>query len=79
MTGPEAARAGADVAGQPIGAAEQARRDRLVRELALDVGRLLLEAARETPPPWPEPDPTEDLDEPAILRKERRRKRRGEP
>ena len=62
-----------------IDEAVRARRERLVRELALDVGRLLLDAAREAPPPWPEPDPTEDPEEPAIVRKERRRRRRGEP
>lgn len=46
-------------------------------ELAL----LMLEGARrllrERPPPWPEPDPTEDPDEPAIVRKQRRRRRGG--
>ena len=47
--------------------------------LSLEVARILLAWAREHPPPWPEPDPTEDPEEPAIVRKERRRRRRGEP
>jgi len=41
----------------------------------LELGRLLLAAARAHPPPWPERDPTEDLDEPAIVRKQRRQRR----
>lgn len=43
----------------------------------LELGRLLLAAAKAHPPPWPEPDPTEDLDEPAIVRKARRQRRGG--
>jgi len=50
----------------------------LARALAAEVGRLLLAAAREHPPPWPEPDPTEDPEEPAIVRKARRQRRRQE-
>jgi hypothetical protein len=46
--------------------------------LSLEVARILLAWAREHPPPWPEPDPTEDLDEPAIVRKQRRQRRRAE-
>ena len=46
--------------------------------LGLEVARILLAWARQHPPPWPERDPTEDLDEPALLRKERRKRRRGE-
>ena len=41
----------------------------------LELGRLLLAAAKAHPPPWPERDPTEDLDEPAITRKARRQRR----
>jgi hypothetical protein len=43
----------------------------------LELGRLLLAAAKAHPPPWPERDPTEDLDEPAIVRKARRKRRGG--
>ena len=46
------------------------------RGLAAALGRLLLDAARDHPPPWPVPDSTEDLDEPAIRRKALRRIRR---
>jgi hypothetical protein len=55
----------------------QPERARLARELAADVGAFLLDAARSIPPPWPEPDLTEDTDEPAIARKARRQRRRS--
>lgn len=41
----------------------------------LALGRILLAAARDHPPPWPAPDATEDLDEPALVRKQRRHRR----
>lgn len=56
-----------DGAGSPVGGG---------RELAAALGRLLLEAAQANPPPWPERDPAEDLDEPAIVRKGRRQRKR---
>jgi hypothetical protein len=52
-------------------------RTRLAKQLAADVGRLLLEAARAHPPPWPDPDLEEDVDEPAIVRKAGRLRRRS--
>lgn len=44
--------------------------------LLLQLGRILLAAAEDHPPPWPERDPAEDLEEPAIVRKARRQRRR---
>lgn len=49
-----------------------------------ELARLLLEGARrlrlegERPPPWPERDPAEDLEAPAIVRKAARARRRAQ-